>query len=146
MSGGSTCGTDSSCRTRSSSLMAMAFCLQRLAQLLPRGEEARFHRFFRNAKDVGDFVVGEMHEVSKDDDGAVVRIEIHDRFVKMLPLFELFELLSRIRSRMRERIVERFVRAASLEMVDRFIDRDPVNPTEKLSLPVVTAQVLERLH
>src|SRR5881227_1079942 len=100
ISGGSTSGTASSCRTRSSSLMAMAFCLQRLTQLLPRGKETRLHRFFGNIEDVGDFVVGEVHEVAKDDDGAVVRIEIHDRFVKMRPFFELFEPLGRIGARM----------------------------------------------
>src|SRR5690348_3858721 len=71
-SGASTIGTDSSRRTNSSSLIAMPSCLQRLAQQLPCGEEARLHRFLRQFQNLGNLVIREVNEVTEDHHRTVV--------------------------------------------------------------------------
>src|SRR5579872_5738606 len=145
-SGPSTIGTDSSRRTNSSSLIAMPSCLQRLAQQLPCGEEARLHRFLRQFQDLRDLVIRKVNEVAEDHHRAIVRLELEDLLVKIAPHFELFELLRRIRTRSLDVLVELLVRTPRLEPVDRLVDRDAINPAEKLPVAVVAREMLESFH
>ena len=122
----------------------MSSSLHCLAQKLTCGEQSRLHGFLREVLDLGDFAVREMKEMVKDDDGAVVLVEPQDGLVQVRGAFEIFEGFRWVRKALRKVVVERLMPVARVQVVDRLVDGNPVNPTEKATRTIVGREVLER--
>lgn len=123
----------------------MSSGLQGHAQKLTRAEQSRLHGFLRNVQDFGNFAVREMKEVMKDDDGAIVFVEPHDGLVQVRGAFELFARLGRVGKALLEILTQWYMPAARMQVIDRLVDGDPVNPAEKATIAIIGREVLEGL-
>src|SRR5438128_651031 len=91
-----------SCINSIASVLFIAFRQQRIAQHLPRAEKPRLHRLLRHIENLRHLGIRQVEEMAKDDDRAIVRLELHDLFMKMRPGLQFLEFLGRVRERVGE--------------------------------------------